>query len=931
MHKLREEQLAEWNEKVHDILTQELQVAVAGPEVLQPGTENDFQIQTRNLQNAAQAARLSARLVDQNDKVVYEVKEVPSDGNYRLRLPADLPLTANRRFALDVVAHRDGKLDHKVHHTLPLASTTFITHIATDKPMYRPGETVHFRSLTVERFSMKPVQESLHLQYSITSPQGAEVFQLAGNALLKGVDGKLLKGPDGKPLSGIGAGEFVLPPTLVGGEYTLTVREANQLFGEQQRKFIVNQFENPRLNKELDFTRKSYGPGQEVLAACTATRAEGGPMSNKPVTAEMFIDGKPYGPDGKEGRKPLQLQTDAMGKVNVRFKLPEIIERGQATLSIQFNDGGNVETLVRPIPIALKKLFVEFFPEGGDLVAGTPNRVYFQARTTLGKPAELKGRIVDDKGHAVAQGVATLHDDHKPGVNQGLGLFSFTPAKDRTYELKIDEPAGMEGTYRLPAVRPEGIVLTVPLEGIMGPMGHIGLISPMNLNRFQVQTTSIGKDRNLLVGLYCRGLLLDQQSVTAQKDQPLAVQLKPGAAIGGVLRVTVFEEMPAGAPAPLVARAERLVYRAPTNTLVLTAKPNQERYVPRDQVTLNVKATNEKQETTPAVALVAVVDKSVITLADEKTFKSMLTHLFLGTEIRKPEELEFADFLVGADPQAPAALDTLLGTQGWRRFAEQNPQEFRAKQKEDGARLLAAMGQNSAAAPIDLAPRDALLLLQKYATRAGNLVAEQQKSVQTIDDLANHTHPLDRELIETEQQIQRTMAASSEVWEARERSWATLWEARAWLLPPCVLIAMCLVFIGLAGGLAKGWQRGRPYIALAGGGSALFVLCVFWGQMKGPAMVCLAPGLVGDEQARIPLTQLEVSRMAELGGAEPLEGVRNARQQCRGRLSSFDAGQLDDLAKQLAADRQPPLGGGGFGGGIAGGQGFVGSPGQSRI
>ena len=35
-------------------------------------------------------------------------------------------------------------------------------------------------------------------------------------------------------------------------------------------------------------------------------------------------------------------------------------------------------------------------PEGGDLVAGLPNRVYFQARTTLGKPADLKGRVLED-------------------------------------------------------------------------------------------------------------------------------------------------------------------------------------------------------------------------------------------------------------------------------------------------------------------------------------------------------------------------------------------------------------------------------------------------------------------------------------------------------------------------------------------------------
>ena len=86
----------------------------------------------------------------------------------------------------------------------------------------------------------------------------------------------------------------------------------------------------------------------------------------------------------------------------IRGDLPAVIERGDASLSVRGTDGGSVETIVRPVPVVVKKLDVAFFPEGGDLVAGLPNRVYFQARTPLGKPADLHGRIVS-AGQTVAE------------------------------------------------------------------------------------------------------------------------------------------------------------------------------------------------------------------------------------------------------------------------------------------------------------------------------------------------------------------------------------------------------------------------------------------------------------------------------------------------------------------------------------------------
>ena len=57
---------------------------------------------------------------------------------------------------------------------------------------------------------------------------------------------------------------FQLPETLPGGEYTLVVSEGQDRFPPEKRKIIVNQYQAPRLYKDVDFTRKSYGPADLV-------------------------------------------------------------------------------------------------------------------------------------------------------------------------------------------------------------------------------------------------------------------------------------------------------------------------------------------------------------------------------------------------------------------------------------------------------------------------------------------------------------------------------------------------------------------------------------------------------------------------------------------------------------------------------------------
>src|SRR5439155_10007129 len=229
----------------------------------------------------------------------------------------------------------------------------------------------------------------------------------------------------------------------------------------------------------------------------------------------------------------------------------------------------------------------------------------------------------------------------------------------------------------------------------------------------------------LLVGAYCRGRLMDDQSVTVRKGEATTVDLHPAQEVGGVYRVTVFEEL--DGQQQLVPVAERLVYRKPAEQLLLTVKPDKKQYIPGERVKLSVSALNEKEEPAPAILLVGVVDKSVVTMADEKTFRSMPTHYFLTTEVRRPEDLEYADVLLGAHPKTASALDLLLGTQGWRRFAEQDPGKFKQQYKEDADRLLVTSGQSSPMS-VDLAQREAERLQTEFEAELAGLEEKQAKA-----------------------------------------------------------------------------------------------------------------------------------------------------------------------------------------------------------
>jgi len=714
---LQNEGMAKVNQATEEIQIKQLKVLVTGPATLQPGAPNSYQILTQDNLSRPVEARVEAFVEDKaNPGTRFPVaSQLTRQGQLQIVVPPDLPLRAGSNPTLIVSAKRESGAQVEIKEGLQLASAVYVAHLSTDKPMYKPGETVYFRALVLERFSLRPPHEDFALNFVLTSPTQEQrvVGQGGGGISRPDKPAELIKGPDGKPLKGVGSGAFLIDPIAPGGEYILTVKDQAGRFPDQVRKFIVNRYQKSNINKELDFNRRSYGPGEDIIANCKAASADGKPLSGKTVLASINLDGVQIGVDGNPNTNQARFQTDSLGRVALKFRLPAVIQKGQASISVVFDDGGNTETLVKPVPVVINKLDIEFFPEGGDLIQGLKSRIYFQAKTPLGKPADVVASVFEN-GVEILNQVKTLTDDKEPGINQGLGKFELTPKKDANYEVKITSPPSIAGSFKLPAIKDAGTVLRV-VDNIIKPGQSV-----------KVEVDSTVKSR-LMVGVYCRGRLLESIYLEQGKN---SAEINLSDPIGGVCRVTVFEErLSAPGIRALIPVAERLFFRTPAESLRIKLVPDQISYVPGQKVKLKIETSDELSKLAPSIVMLGVVDRSVITMADEKTARTMPTHFLLTTEIRKSQDLEYTDVLLGEHPRASEALDLLLGSQGWRRFAEQDPSKFRQIHKEEADNLLVTIGQSSIQSK-DLAMEPVEKIFTEYQKKVNDAQAESDKALQ---------------------------------------------------------------------------------------------------------------------------------------------------------------------------------------------------------
>ncbi len=493
------------------------------------------------------------------------------------------------------------------------ANPTQRVHVQTDRPLYRPGDTVNVKLWDLATKGLLPA-EGQGINASLIDPRGT-VVQTRYLAVAGGAANDA----------------FVLDAAAVGGSWKLQVTSPTGQVVE--RAFTVASFQAPRIKKTLEFARDGYGPGDAVEAAITLERATGEKLINTEVTANVQVDGTAL--------PPMQVRTDGNGEVVVKFTLPAKLTAPDVLLTVMVDDAGVTESISRSVPIVLDRVAVGFFPEGGDLVAGIESRVYFEATDPHGAPADVKGVVLDDRGREVAK-LGSWVD--------GRGHFTFTPEAGRSYRAKLDAETLEQREFALPVAKGDGCVMHHfdDLDGVQRAVRvSVACTTPREVTVFATQQEAV----------------LDRAVFNVAAGAPTTVYLQSGnpalAGAQGVARVTVFD----GDLEPL---AERLVYRNKSRALSVKVTTDRAKYAPKDQVALTVRTTDPEGRAVPAEVSVAVVDDTVLAFADDKE-DGLVSRVLLQADLPEPIEGVAQLFEPGAK-DGGLGVDLALATRGWRRF-----------------------------------------------------------------------------------------------------------------------------------------------------------------------------------------------------------------------------------------------------------------------
>lgn len=518
----------------------------------------------------------------------------------------------------------------------------FTTALSTDKPIYKEGEKVYIRGVLLEATTHKPMSNSFPVVIQIRGPKGESVG--GGRADIK---------------DSVWGFSWQVPAGQAGGEYVVRAEYPLTGFAPATRKFDVRAYRAPRLSSHITFLRDGYGPGEKVSATLEVKRAEGGFPSGAKVTVNALVDGIAI--DGSP------TSVDDKGLCTVNFELPREIVRGEGTLALTIEDGGVVETASKTIPILLKTVNVQMYPEGGDLVANLPNRVYVQALQPSGKPADLVAKVVAESGPTDAVPVTLLRTEH-----EGRGRFEFTPKANEKYFLKVVKPEGIDKLFPLPEVKSHGAVIRSESEVFKKDQ--------------PIKVQVGGTTKRLLVTLAKQDKIVASSRVktnpTSKSRKTTTVEFtNTSEEVDGVLTVTVWDEN----DTPL---AERLVFREPAKSLVVDIKTDKDSYVPGDNASVKIKTTDSDGKPVSAVVGVTVTDDSVLQMIEKREQAPRLpVMVFLEPEVKDLADAQI--YLDQNNPKAELATDLLLGTQGWRRFALVDVEKFILANGDLGRRALA--------------------------------------------------------------------------------------------------------------------------------------------------------------------------------------------------------------------------------------------------
>ena len=656
-----------------------LNLNVLGPTRIQRDGGETVQVTLNDLDGNPVTGKVALSLVDvATKKVLARNEAVAANGSATVPMGEGFANALAGHSTVQLIAEAEAGLARAtLRETLQVAAPAYVAHLMTNKTAYRPGDLLFFRALVLDRAGLTPPANTIALQFTLVDAKGNVVAATQGTTAP----------------NGIAAGELAVTPKWADGDYELRVAAVQagapevrpharklqiardvyydvQLDRERYRAGDIVKFGVPRT---LTQTAQAKLPESAALApkyelflnnqqVPLLRAAPGGQASNStgvtpssvpPATTALPQQPQPVAPQGPPGQGigggfggyNAAMDRLSQNQMNFEFALPKDLDTSRVHLRVVLTEGKVQETFEQELAVMPSRLVVDLFPEGGDLIAGVPNRVYYRLRSPRGEPVNPEGRVI-----VLSRSQVLL--DSAPG--QGAGSFTFTPEAGDTYSVRITnsggEPTELPDPFaHMGGVHDTGVVLHTPR-----PVAAEG--EPLD-----VVLRNPGAPRRILLVAQCRGRSVGQQWVDA-KGPNTSVALGTLPSVHGLVRLTAYD-VGDGALKPL---AERLVYRTPARRLDLTALHLGgvvSQKIGQRSVQLEFRCSDEAGERVDGWLGCCVVDERCHTPEPNP-----IAHFFIAGDVRNGEDLDNAVLLAADTAPTRQALDLFLGTVGWRHF-----------------------------------------------------------------------------------------------------------------------------------------------------------------------------------------------------------------------------------------------------------------------
>lgn len=275
-------------------------------------------------------------------------------------------------------------------------------------------------------------------------------------------------------------------------------------------------------------------------------------------------------------------------------------------------------------------LKLQFFPEGGDLIAGFSMQLAFEAKSINEVSPFLQGDIIDENDQKITS-FETTHE--------GTGFFNLKAEQGKQYRAVLFYQM-QRYEFALPEVKNKGFVLKV---------------NNTKEDRIQVKLFSTNGLKGATLLGHCRGQVFNTNRNLPEGD---VISFPKDELPAGLLHFTLFD----GKGRPV---AERLVFNdwGVEEELLGVFQPYSF-YYPRQKVELQLELSDLLKGQTANLSA-SVTDESVVKYSSHS--ETAQTYFLLNSDLKLPIANPLF-YLTEIDTRKRFLLDLVLQTRGWRRF-----------------------------------------------------------------------------------------------------------------------------------------------------------------------------------------------------------------------------------------------------------------------